>query len=124
MLFELYTGVYLFDALDDETHLCLIEKICGHFTKNLLNKMNDKNKMNLFKECDIHDHDLIIDINKCEDSEEIKRKVLKYNNILNKILEEHQIFLDFLIIFYYYLINLLIYFLIYFWNYLILIIFH
>ena len=97
VLYELYTGEYLFDCdNDDEEHLSLIEKVCGHYPDKLIKNARNENILNIFFECKIHDRDYKINIKKCKKYNNIKNKLMAQLKIDDAIYYKHKVFIDFL----------------------------
>ena len=97
VLYELYTGEYLFDSEnDDEEHLCLIEKVCGHFPDKFIKNGRNKDILHLFFECNIHDKDYNINVKKCKNYEDVRYKIEKQLKLDEAIHWKHKLFIDFL----------------------------
>ena len=64
LLVELYTGQKLFSVNNDVEHLCVIEKICGHFPEHMTDNSLNKEVKTIFINCEKH-QDKTIQIKKC-----------------------------------------------------------
>lgn len=94
ILVELYTGELLFGTHNNEEHLCLIEKVCGHYPRWLIDNAREKDLLNIFIR---GDSDFMkINIRKCENYEDVKIALTNQRKLEECISPKHYLFKCFL----------------------------
>ena len=96
ILMELYTGELLFPTHNNQEHLCLIEKVCGHYPSKMVRNTEDSELYELFIDCPKHQHDKKIDIKRCVKYNEVKN-ALAFQRKLNECINpRHHMFEEFM----------------------------
>ena len=96
ILIELYTGELLFQTHNNQEHLSLIEKVCGHYPNWMVNKTKEDSLYNLFINCNRHREDKVVDIRKCHKYNEVKKSLLNQRTISESICPRHHAFCKFI----------------------------
>ena len=95
ILIELYTGELLFRTHNNQEHLSLIEKVCGHFPNWMIRNSKEKNLREIFVNCHKHS-DKVIDLRKCEKYNEVKKALTHQRTISESICPRHHAFCEFI----------------------------
>ena len=96
ILIELYTGELLFRTHNNQEHLALIEKVCGHYPNWMIRNTKDKYLKNIFANCNRHHDDKVVDLKKCEKYNEIRKALKHQRNISESVCTRHRVFRDFI----------------------------
>ena len=96
ILVELYTGELLFRTHNNQEHLSLIEKVCGHYPNWMVRNSKFKDLQNIFSNCNRHKNDKVVDIRKCGKYNEVKRALLHQRTISESICPRHHAFCKFI----------------------------
>lgn len=96
ILIELYTGELLFPTHNNQEHLCLIEKVCGHYPSWMVKRTEDQELYDLFIECSKHHHDKKIDIRHCYKYSEVKNALSLQRTLVESICPRHHAFCKFI----------------------------
>ena len=96
ILIELYTGELLFSTHNNQEHLSLIEKVCGHYPTWMVKHTKSDNLYHLFVGCYKHRYDQRIDIKKCKKYHEVKDALSKQRTLQESICPRHNIFWKFM----------------------------
>ena len=96
ILIELYTGELLFRTHNNQEHLSLIEKVCGHYPNWMVKKTRFKELQNLFINCNRHRYDKVVDIRKCHKYSEVRKALLHQRTISESICPRHHTFCKFI----------------------------
>ena len=96
ILIELYTGELLFRTHNNQEHLSLIEKVCGHYPNWMVKNSKFKDLQNIFTNCNRHRNDKVVDIRKCEKYSEVKSALLHQRTISESICPRHHAFSKFI----------------------------
>lgn len=97
ILIELYTGELLFQTHNNQEHLSLIEKVCGHYPNWMVNKTKSDELYNLFINCNRHRDDKVVDIKRCHKYNEVRKALLNQRTIPESICPRHHAFCKFII---------------------------
>ena len=95
ILVELYTGELFFPTYNNQEHLCLIEKACGHYPNWMIQNAINPELKNLFVDCTRHRADKVIDIRRCQNYEEVKKALLNQRTLEESIFPKHSVFFKF-----------------------------
>ena len=95
ILIELYTGELLFRTHNNQEHLSLIEKVCGHFPNWMIRNSKEKNLREIFVNCHKHS-DKVVDLRKCEKYNEVKKALTHQRTISESICPRHHAFCEFI----------------------------
>ena len=96
ILIELYTGELLFRTHDNQEHLCLIEKVCGHYPGWMIHNAKEKSLRHVYTNCHKHRDDKVIDLKKCEKYNEIKKALTHQRTLSESICPRHHAFTEFI----------------------------
>ena len=96
ILVELYTGELLFNALNDQEQLCLIEKTCGHYPNWMIKNTKNENIQNLFLDCAKHKCDKVLNIRKCQNYDDVKKALYNQRTFEESICSQHYKFYEFI----------------------------
>ena len=97
ILIELYTGELLFQTHNNQEHLSLIEKVCGHYPNWMVNKTKSDELYNLFINCNRHREDKVVDIKRCHKYNEVRKALLNQRTIPESICPRHHAFCKFIL---------------------------
>ena len=86
----------LFRTHNNQEHLSLIEKVCGHYPNWMVRNSKFKDLQNLFSNCNRHKNDKVVDIRKCGKYNEVKRALLHQRTISESICPRHHAFCKFI----------------------------
>ena len=95
ILIELYTGELLFRTYNNQEHICLIEKVCGHYPNWMANGTKNDKLKDLFINCKRH-NDKVIDIRKCNKYDDVKKALSNQRTIYESICPKHHVFCKFI----------------------------
>ena len=96
ILVELYTGELLFNALNDQEQLCLIEKTCGHYPNWMIKNTKNESIQNLFLDCVKHKCDKVLNIRKCQYYDDVKKALYNQRTFEESICSQHYKFYEFI----------------------------
>ena len=96
ILIELYTGELLFRTHDNQEHLSLIEKVCGHYPNWMIRNTKNKNLRDIFVNCRRHKDDKVVDIRKCEKYNEVKKALSHQRTLSESVCPRHHAFWEFI----------------------------
>ena len=96
ILIELYTGELLFRTHNNQEHLCLIDKVCGHYPNWMIRNTKDKYLRDIFVNCHKHREDKVVDLRKCEKYNEVKKALSHQRTIKESICPRHYVFCEFI----------------------------
>ena len=96
ILVELYTGELLFRTHNNQEHLSLIEKVCGHYPTWMVKGSKFKDLKDLFINCSRHRNDKVVDIRRCGKYSEVKRALCHQRTISESICPRHHAFCKFI----------------------------
>jgi dual-specificity kinase len=96
ILIELYTGELLFRTHNNQEHLCLIEKVCGHYPSWMIHNAKSKFLKGIFTNCHRHRDDKVVDLKKCEKYNEIKKALSHQRTLSESICPRHHAFCEFI----------------------------
>lgn len=95
LLLELYTGELLFETHENQEHLCLIEKVCGHYPRWMISDSDAKNLSALFCSCNKH-RDKVINLKRVSHYDEVKKHLESQRLLFESIAPKHSMFIKFL----------------------------
>ena len=96
ILIELYTGELLFRTHNNQEHLSLIEKVCGHYPNWMIRNTKIKSLRDIFVKCHRHSDDKVVDLKKCEKYNEVKKALSHQRTISESICPRHHAFCEFI----------------------------
>ena len=96
ILIELYTGKLLFRTYNNQEHLSLIEKVCGHYPSWMIRNTKIKSLRDIFVKCHRHSDDKVVDLKKCEKYNEVKKALSHQRTISESICPRHHAFCEFI----------------------------
>jgi len=96
ILIELYTGELLFRTHNNQEHLSLIEKVCGHYPSWMIRNTKIKSLRDIFVKCHRHSDDKVVDLKKCEKYNEVKKALSHQRTISESICPRHHAFCEFI----------------------------
>ena len=96
ILVELYTGELVFPTYNNQEHLSLIEKTCGHYPNWMIKNAGKEEIKNLFVDCTRHKGDKVLDIRRCDNYEEVKKALLNQRTLEESISPKHSNFFKFI----------------------------
>ena len=96
ILIELYTGELLFRTHNNQEHLSLIEKVCGHYPSWMIRNTKIKSLRDIFVKCHRHSDDKVVDLKKCEKYNEVKKALSHQRTICESICPRHHAFCEFI----------------------------
>ena len=96
ILVELYTGELLFRTHNNQEHLSLIEKVCGHYPNWMVKGSKFKDLQYIFTSCNRHRNDKVVDIRKCAKYNDVKRALSNQRTINESICPRHHAFCKFI----------------------------
>ena len=96
ILVELYTGELVFPTYNNQEHLSLIEKTCGHYPNWMIKNAGKEEIKNLFVDCTKHKGDKVLDIRRCDNYEEVKKALLNQRTLEESISPKHSNFFKFI----------------------------
>ena len=96
ILIELYTGELLFRTHNNQEHLCLIDKVCGHYPNWMIKNTRNDNIKALFVDCKRHKTDKVLDLKRCSKYDDVKKALANQRTIEESICPKHGEFGKFL----------------------------